>query len=63
MITEDGSKLNFQEALENLINRYSKEKVAAAYVAQNGRIRCSSLNQEVGQEWCDKLCVDAGEHD
>lgn len=25
MITEDGSKLNFQEELENLINRHSKE--------------------------------------
>lgn len=32
-------------------------------VVQNGRVRCSCMNQEVGQEWCDKLCVDAGEHD
>lgn len=25
MITNDGSKLNFEEELENLINRFSKE--------------------------------------
>lgn len=32
-------------------------------VAQSGRVRCSCMNQEVGQEWCDKFCVDAGEYD